>query len=242
MVRCPRCQTEYNHIYNFCKKCGAKIEETPLKNYHFYVIKTNIFLFVILLYIGLVYLLKVKYGFYDIMINNFIFSFIVLTFLIIDFKDVKDFLFSEDLNLKFIGYNFLISFILAYLVSHFIIFLKNNFNIIYVESNMIYENHFYYSLIFSIITDAVFPGFFEEIAFRGILYNNLKKIMSESSTILVTSIMFTLLHISFISFLWIFPIGYYLGYLRYKYGHIMYGILFHFAYNTSIVLIDYFDI
>ncbi|MBK6986473.1 MAG: CPBP family intramembrane metalloprotease [Bacteroidetes bacterium] len=74
------------------------------------------------------------------------------------------------------------------------------------------------------------------------MFNELQKITSVSATIIITTVLFTILHFSLISFLWIFPIGMLFGYLRAKNNSLLYGIIGHFIYNSSIVLIEYFGI
>ena len=95
-------------------------------------------------------------------------------------------------------------------------------------------------LLYMILSIGVVPGIFEELAFRGFVYNNLKNIMTERTTMWVTTFLFTILHLSPISFLFIIPIGYFFAYLRMRTGHIWYGVIGHFTYNSIICLIDYY--
>jgi membrane protease YdiL (CAAX protease family) len=74
--------------------------------------------------------------------------------------------------------------------------------------------------------------------FRGVLFNETLKIAGLKSTILITSILFTILHLSLISIFWIFPIGLVFGYLRAKYNTILYGVIGHFVYNASVVIVE----
>lgn len=93
-------------------------------------------------------------------------------------------------------------------------------------------------LILSIISIGLFPAVFEELAFRGILFNELIKITSIKSAIIISAILFTIVHLSLISALWIFPIGLLFGYFRAKHKTLWYGIAGHFVYNSSIVLFE----
>lgn len=85
---------------------------------------------------------------------------------------------------------------------------------------------------------AILPGFIEEFLFRGILFNYLIKLTSPKLTILITTILFAFIHFSFLSIIWLFTIGLYLGYLRFRYRTIWYGILFHVLYNGSIYFLE----
>jgi len=95
-----------------------------------------------------------------------------------------------------------------------------------------------YPLLLCILSIGVVPAIFEEIAFRGILFSELLFVTNKNAVILITSILFTLLHFSVISIIWLFPFALAMGYLRAKYNTILYGVLAHFTYNTSIVVIE----
>jgi membrane protease YdiL (CAAX protease family) len=94
-----------------------------------------------------------------------------------------------------------------------------------------------YPVLLSLISTAVFPGFFEELAFRGVLFTQMRRVLSATGTILVTAIAFAILHLSPLSLIWLLPIGLITGYLRHKTGTIWYGVALHFTYNSAIVLL-----
>jgi membrane protease YdiL (CAAX protease family) len=94
-----------------------------------------------------------------------------------------------------------------------------------------------FPILLSIISTAFFPAFFEELAFRGIIYAQLRKVMGVTATIIVTAVAFSILHMSPLSLIWIFPIGIVTAWLRSRYDTIWYGIILHFTYNSSIVLL-----
>lgn len=112
---------------------------------------------------------------------------------------------------------------------------------IFNESQTAYYEHFIESpapLTFAIISIALFPAIFEEIAFRGIVLSELSKVTRLKSAIIISTILFSLLHLSLISMFWIFPLGLFFGYFRAKQRTLWYGIIGHFIYNSSIVLIE----
>lgn len=214
----------------------------PDDNYHVSVTKTKIFFFVLLGYIALLHFLKFDSTYVISLITDLIFALIVVVFLALNFKNLKEALIPKISNYKLVVIVSLSLCILAFLVTHFANFLNKS---VFDNNNSSYFEHYKdspFPLLFCIISIAVFPALFEEIAFRGILFNELKKIMSVNSTIIITTVLFTILHFSFISFLWIFPIGLLFGYLRSKYDNLIYGIIGHFVYNSSIVLIEYFNL
>jgi membrane protease YdiL (CAAX protease family) len=95
-----------------------------------------------------------------------------------------------------------------------------------------------HALLWAIFFIVILPPIFEELAFRGFLFNQLQKVTSQNVTIVATAFIFALVHFSFISFIWIFPFGLVLGYLRSRYNTLWLGIIIHFIHNLSIVLID----
>ena len=99
-----------------------------------------------------------------------------------------------------------------------------------------YTNTFFWVLIFY----TVIPPIFEELAFRGFLFNQLRTIVSPSVTILATAFIFALIHFSWISIVWIFPFGIVLGYLRHRYNTLWLGMIIHFIHNLLVVLLDYY--
>ncbi|MEL6813033.1 MAG: type II CAAX endopeptidase family protein, partial [Bacteroidota bacterium] len=99
-----------------------------------------------------------------------------------------------------------------------------------------YANTVFWVLIFY----TVIPPIFEELAFRGFLFNQLSEIASPQVTILATAFIFALVHFSLVSILWIFPFGIMLGYLRYKYKTLWLGMIIHFIHNFLVIALDYY--
>jgi membrane protease YdiL (CAAX protease family) len=86
---------------------------------------------------------------------------------------------------------------------------------------------------------AVQPAIFEEITFRGFLFNNLKQVSGGPSAVYITGFVFGMMHLALISLLWLVPIGLAFGYLRNKYNTLWYGVIGHFTYNFIIVMNDF---
>jgi len=93
-------------------------------------------------------------------------------------------------------------------------------------------------LFFGLMFVSVMPGLFEELLFRGILFNHLLKLTRPKSVILITGILFAFVHFHILSLLWLAPMGLFLGYLRFRYRSIVYCILFHMTYNAAVFFID----
>ncbi|MEX2213086.1 MAG: type II CAAX endopeptidase family protein [Phycisphaeraceae bacterium] len=85
---------------------------------------------------------------------------------------------------------------------------------------------------------SVQPPIFEELAFRGIIQPAMMHYMSVRDAIIVSSLLFMVLHLMPLSFPHLFVIGLSLGYLRHKTGSLYPCILLHFVHNTLVLLTD----
>lgn len=99
-----------------------------------------------------------------------------------------------------------------------------------------------YPLFYMLISIAVFPAVFEEMAFRGFLYNSIKTLTDDKSAIWVTSLLFAIIHFAFISLFWLIPFALIAANLRKKYNTLWYGMVIHFMFNLTACMIDYFDL
>ena len=93
-------------------------------------------------------------------------------------------------------------------------------------------------MIYSI---ALMPAIFEEIAFRGILFNYLSTFLDDKLVVMVTGFVFAAMHLSTLSLIWLIPFGILLGIMRNKYSTIWYGVIFHFVFNLTSCLIDLYQ-
>ncbi len=239
-MKCQKCQTEHTTVFSFCNKCGSKMSVETANDYTISIKKTKIFFFTLLGYIGLLNVLKFESTYITSLICDCVFAFIVIIFFIYNYNEQVPLVINKIKNGKLLAMLCGSLMVFACLVSWFAgIINQNTFN----GNNSTYYEHYASSpfpLPLCILSIAVFPAIFEEIAFRGILFNDLLKITSINATIIISAMLFTILHFSFISFLWIFPSGLLFGYLRSKYNSVLYGVIGHFTYNSSVVLIEYF--
>lgn len=91
-------------------------------------------------------------------------------------------------------------------------------------------------LMWSILNIAIQPALFEELTFRGLMHNHLQRSMGITEAMVITSLLFAILHLSPISFLWLFPFGFLAAWMRKRSGHLWYGIVFHFCFNLTFIL------
>ena len=86
-----------------------------------------------------------------------------------------------------------------------------------------------------ILIICVQPAVIEELAFRGVIFGGLSKILSVRETIIVTAMMFMMIHLSGLSFAHLFIIGLALGWLRARTGTIWPCMAMHFTHNLLCV-------
>jgi len=165
-------------------------------------------------------------------INTLVFGAIIL-------KDLKDALAWNNFSwLKLFQYMFI-----AILFSIAVQFLTRLMN-----ENIFDEEYYYYYAfintsypkIFMLLVIAVQPAIFEELAFRGIITSQLKKITDARQTIFITAFVFAIIHLSFLSLIWLLPFAVLLGYIRERENTIWYGVLMHFSFNAIACLFEFF--
>jgi membrane protease YdiL (CAAX protease family) len=92
---------------------------------------------------------------------------------------------------------------------------------------------------FATLMIAVQPAIFEEIAFRGLVFDALFTVTGSGvETVLASAAMFAILHLSVPSFPHLFLMGAVLGLLRLRTGSLYPGMLLHFTHNFLCLLAD----
>jgi uncharacterized protein len=95
-----------------------------------------------------------------------------------------------------------------------------------------------YPVLAMVLIVAVLPAFVEELGYRGILQTGLSQIIGVKKANRLTSFMFAILHINFISFFWLLPFAFALGLIRQKHQTIWYGVAIHFCFNVTACIIE----
>jgi membrane protease YdiL (CAAX protease family) len=98
--------------------------------------------------------------------------------------------------------------------------------------------HLKYAKWLMLLDIAVYPAIFEELGFRGFLFTNLNRYTGLRGSVIISSAAFSIMHISLISFFWLFPFSLLLGYLRARYNTIWYGVAVHFIFNATACIYD----
>jgi uncharacterized protein len=82
------------------------------------------------------------------------------------------------------------------------------------------------------------PAVFEEIAFRGIIFDRLSRALGEREGWLVQAAFFSVLHLSPVIFPTHFAMGLILGWLRMRTGSLIPGMILHAAWNAANILLE----
>jgi membrane protease YdiL (CAAX protease family) len=85
---------------------------------------------------------------------------------------------------------------------------------------------------------AVMPGFWEELAFRGLMFERLRTVVSPQQAVVVTAMLFAIIHVSPLSMPYLLLMGLVLGWLRLRSGSLLPGMVLHAAHNLVIVLLE----
>lgn len=93
--------------------------------------------------------------------------------------------------------------------------------------------------LIGIVFLALFPAVFEELVFRGIIFNGLREKLSPKKAIIASALLFALMHLSIYKTVYQFVLGIMLAIIIYYTGSILYSMIFHFINNFSIVLVNY---
>jgi len=87
---------------------------------------------------------------------------------------------------------------------------------------------------------CIFPAVLEEIAFRGLLQHWLQVAIKPWKAMMVASVMFALLHFSFISFPYLVLAGMLMGWTKWKTGSLYPSMLIHFLHN--LIVLEFFGL
>lgn len=91
-----------------------------------------------------------------------------------------------------------------------------------------------HSTFFFFMSLALYPAIFEEMAFRGVIYNYVEDVAGGFNAVVISAAAFAIIHVSVISLVWIVPFGLLAGYLRRRYHTLWYGMVLHFFFNATV--------
>ena len=237
---CPHCKSQVSSLDAYCGHCGKKIGlQKEIKE------KSSLQL-VIAFYLTFLVFAIVSYALFtedyslgmEIVVEV---VFILLTLLFTFFDAKQVFALYNIRQLRWSNCLFAVLFPVASAVIVYYTVGWVNEALFEIDDNVFYDYQNYADGFFWImIFYVVIPPIFEELAFRGFLFNQMRQFASPKVTILATGFIFALIHFSLVSIIWIFPFGIVLGYLRHRYNTLWLGMIVHFIHNLIVVLLDYY--
>ena len=91
--------------------------------------------------------------------------------------------------------------------------------------------------VIAVLTIAIMAPFAEELAFRAVMMKSSKKAFEMAGCIVLTALMFGLMHMNPLQSLYALPIGVALGFVAYKFNSVVPAIIIHAINNTIAIVI-----
>lgn len=242
-IQCEGCETLLRNDANFCTQCGRRVEKSHYSAAQSQALRLGgTFLVILILMSGTYYVKADGWSYQTRMYFELgIFS-MSLLFFVLNIHEGK-----ELISLKNIRFPRILQAISVGIATSILVYFGIGFfNKTFLGAT---ENFYYfwyadfpYPKLAIFLFLAVGPAVFEELAFRSFLFNQLLRFFKPRITIVISGFFFALVHFSLISILWIFPFGLFLGYLRWKYNTLWYGVALHFTHNFTVGLLEQLEL
>ena len=237
---CEYCNKEVKGFHRFCHNCGEYLgfDATKTSLYSNASLQSAFIFFGIYLFVCLVTHFTDIFDSYDRLFWVEIFLAVVTIFYVrLNYEALKPVLKFKNFNVvRLIG---CIS--LAAIASSLINFIVSKMNISFFGTDSgFYGRYSIYTMpaLIMVYSIAIYPAIFEELAYRGVMYNYLNNVLDERVVVVITGFMFAIMHLSLISLFWLIPFGILVGAMRKRFGTIWYGVIFHFTFNLVAVIFD----
>jgi membrane protease YdiL (CAAX protease family) len=243
ITTCKSCNEPLNTTARFCNKCGSKADNAKKSVESNYSKRLSLifgFYFTLLLLVSIIRLTEWGAELFSQLAADITYAIITIGFVIQNFSEIKNLIRLPSINWKIlaavicsaIAFGWIVSIVSNFLNQSLFDQIGSKYYYAFIDSD--------YPLLWTVISVAVFPAIFEELGFRGVLFNHIIKISNANAAVIISSLLFTVMHLSFISLLWILPIGLAFAYLRNKYNTLFYGMVGHFTYNAFIVMYEFY--
>jgi uncharacterized protein len=244
---CPQCHGHVQIGDRFCGMCGQEIfgkQQASTADHNedvFEILQPTLAYYGVTLILLAAYKLTSAFpeGFEGMVAITVIDTAIVLIFWLLFYRQLLP-LFS----LKDVKSGLLLVTVISAMAGSVVVSVVADFINISISDDVFYSTYLFedsrYPLFFAVLFIAVHPAIFEEVAFRGFLFNNVSRVTTARGAICVTGFVFGIIHLSVISLLWLVPIGLIFAWLRWKHNTLWYGIVGHFVYNFCITMMDYY--
>lgn len=241
-LSCPHCSAIINEKDVFCGTCGKEIvqQEKEVSGNVFLLLQPTILYYFITLALLAIYKFTEVFpsGLEGLLVVSALDVAIVLIFWLNNFSEIRPLFRIRGLSLKIMALT-IIGAILGSIAVSYIAHIIN----LSINDDVFYSTSFFldnpYPLLVATLLIAVQPAIFEEVAFRGFIFNNVKEISGGMSPVYISAFIFGIMHLAIISLIWLVPIGLAFGYLRNRYNTLWYGVVGHFVYNFFITLNEF---
>ena len=92
-------------------------------------------------------------------------------------------------------------------------------------------------MFYTIIPTGIIGPILEEYIFRGIIFNKLKTFKTTKAAIIITTIIFSIMHFELSQIMYTLVVGFYLTYIYFKTNNINVPIIAHITINTTTILL-----
>ncbi|WP_316768563.1 CPBP family intramembrane glutamic endopeptidase [Pedobacter frigiditerrae] len=239
---CSNCSSEILANKNFCRNCGQAQSELDVRfqSNRKQILQQIALFFAIEIIVCVSAILIEEQTIAISLFLDFVMAITAVLFFAYNWQENKFLLkwpgFSLKKLLGLVLVTVLASYIVQFLVGHLNRLIFNDDYTFYYT----YAFHEYGNYIM-IISVALFPALFEELAYRGFLMQKLLNIVDEKEAIYITSILFFFIHFSMISFFWMLPFALLLAYVRVKSNTLWNGVVLHFFFNLTACLVEIYN-
>ncbi|MFT3936961.1 MAG: CPBP family glutamic-type intramembrane protease [Chitinophagaceae bacterium] len=241
---CTNCNQPIAADARFCNHCGAfqatpDMEDAEKKQHT--LVSLTIFFGVQLAICLFSNFTQYTRGLVPLIIVDAILSAFTIVYVIIFWKDLKRLFAWKSFSIAKLASYASTAIIGAIVVNYAVKWLNKT---IFNAESYYYSafSHLKYARLATILMVALQPAIFEELAFRGVMQEGMNKITDTKQAIFISAFLFSLLHMSFISFFWLMPFALWLGYIRVKEETIWYGMIIHFCFNTTACFLEFFEL
>lgn len=104
------------------------------------------------------------------------------------------------------------------------------------------EHQYGVSLVTGLVLYSIISPLAEEVVFRGIIYNKIRRNCSVTTAVLLSALLFGLYHGNIVQGAYGFLMGILIAYTYEKFGSFFHAFLFHAAANTTVYIITSYEV
>jgi len=97
-------------------------------------------------------------------------------------------------------------------------------------------------LVLNLLLLALLPAVFEELIFRGVIFNGLRNTKGKAVAVVVSSLLFALMHGNLAQFVYPFIMGLVFSMIVLRTGNLLYSMIVHFVNNSLVIVFSYVKI